>query len=146
MVDQRLAAQQIGNAGRHVADFGAGRLGMPAGEQGVVERARSFLDLERLTNLAGNALVLAEAEQPIERDLVFSGHVEQRLGPRKARRRSRQQLGQCRAVHSDGSRERGLARAGTLQKRLQTISEQNGEVALVHPPRSMCTLHNDCLD
>ena len=39
VVDQRVGAQQVGNAGRHVADFRACRLGVPSGQQRAVEAA-----------------------------------------------------------------------------------------------------------
>ena len=132
VVDQRLGAQQVGQAGRHVADLGAGGLGVPAGEQRAVEIARAFLDLQAGADFAGHALVLAEAEQPVERHLVLGGDVEQRFGARQAGRRARQQLRQRRTVDADRRREGRLVEVGTLQQRLQPLAKQVREIPLVH--------------
>ena len=85
VVDQGLGAQQVGDAGRHVADLRARCLGMPFGEQGAIEAAETFLDFEAGADFAGERFVMAEAEQPIERNLVRGGDVKQRLGAGQAR-------------------------------------------------------------
>ena len=132
VVDQRLGAQKVGNAGRHVADLGAGGLGVPAGEQGVVAVVRAFLDLQAFADFAGQALVLAEAQQPVERNLVLGGDVEQRFGAGQAGRGAGQQLRQRRAVDADRSGESRLVQIRALQKNFQAVAEQIRKIAFVH--------------
>ena len=134
VVDQRFGAQQVGNAGRHIADLGSGGLGMPAGEQRVVAVVRAFLDLEALADFAGQAFVLAQTQQPVERHFVLGGNVEQRFGARQARRGARKQLRQCRAVDPHGRREIRLVLVGALQEQLQPVAKDVREMALVHYP------------
>ena len=62
--DQRLGAEQVRNARRHITDLGADRLGMPFGEQRAVEAVRRLLDFQAFTDLASDAFVLAQAQQP----------------------------------------------------------------------------------
>ena len=62
-------------------------------------------------DFAGQPFVLAEAEQPVERNLVFGSDVEQRFGARQAGRGSGQQLRQSGAVDADRGRESRLVLA-----------------------------------
>ena len=70
-----------------------------------VEAARAFLDLQAFADFAGQPFVLAEAQQPVERNLVLGRDVQQRFGARQARRGAGQQLRQRRAVDADRGRE-----------------------------------------
>ena len=124
VVDQRFGAQQIGNAGRHVADLGARCLGMPARQQRAVEAAgaSSISRLARISPVRPSSWL--RPEQPVERHLVLGGDVEQRLGARQARRGAGQQLRQRRAVDADRRRESRLVQIGTVHQHLQTLAER----------------------
>ena len=125
VVDQRLGAQEVGNAGRHIADLGACGLAMPFGQQGPVEAAIGLLDLEAGADFTGERFVLAEAHQPVERDAMLGGDRQQRLGTGQAGGGAGQQLRQRRAVYAHRFGEGGLIDPRALQKDLEALAKHS---------------------
>ncbi len=129
--DDGFGAQQIRNARWHVADLGADGLGVPFGEQRVVETALRLGDLQAFAQVAGDAFILTEAKEPVERDLVFGSDVDERFGTRQACGRAGEKLGEGRAVYADGAGEGRLVEARALEQGFQALAERAGEIAFV---------------
>ena len=131
---QELVGDRFGD----VTALVAGGLAVPAFELGlVVGPARPF-DLGGAADLGAGARTLAQAEQPVEADIVRRRDPDQRLGARQAGRFLRQELGHRRPVDADPAGEFGLIAAMALGQRLQPVAKHLADIALVQhglPPQ-----------
>ncbi len=140
-VDDLLGLEQVRQGRRDVADLVARRLGMPAQQALVGRRGGAGGDLQVLADHVGAELpFLAEAEQPVDADLLAGGHGGDGLGARQPQVGGRQQLRERRAVEPQPRREGRAAEPRTRDHLGQVPAEDLDRFPAVHfsiPSRSV---------
>ncbi len=163
VADDLLGLEQVGQGCRHIADLVARGLGVPAGQALVGRRGGAGFDLQRRNHEVGAELAfLAQAQQPVDADLLALGDGGDGLGARQALVALRQQLGQRGAVQPHSGGEGHAAQSGTLDHlgqalakhlhgfapvhRLSSLARTCGDTAaLGRKPRTFATLYPDLL-
>ena len=133
VANHRRGLQEVRQGGRHVADLVADRLPVPGGQPGVGGRRGVVLDRRLLDqDVAAHAVLVAEAEQPVDADRRRLADRDQGLQPRQAVAAGGQELGKGRAVEPDGGGEHALAHAGARHGLRQPGTKAFQEPAPIH--------------
>ena len=144
IVDHRVGLQVIGKGCcRHIADFGAHRLGMPAARLSSAGSPASGSIIIWGT-ISAATWSCSEAKQPVSRAAMAGGDLGNGLGSRQPDIGLEQQLRQRRTAQAGATGKAGARQAGGLDHLRQPPAESVDRISLAHVLSTIVTKILNC--